>query len=372
MIWGLWALVSPVFVALAMAVVNRVSWTRGRPADDPSGVTVCIPARDEAATIEAVVGAALASAAVAVWVCDDGSTDGTSKILARLAEQHDRLHILTAPPLPAGWVGKVRACHLLSQAATTPLLVFVDADTTLRPGGLARVVGLLDHYTAGIVTAVPRQELGTWLERWVIPLLHLTYVSWLPLALVWRSNNPSVLAANGQILGVRRDVLDDIGGFAAIRRELVDDMALCRRAKQRGHRVVFADGHDIATCRMYRSAPAVWQGFSKNIFEGLGGSLGALVAVSALYLCAFVLPYALLVASVSAPALLPVALTSVLANVALRSLLAQRHGHPLVSVLVHPLAVVVLVTIAWNSMLWSRRGQIRWAGRVYPGLRGPE
>ncbi|MFT6233889.1 MAG: chlorobactene glucosyltransferase [Myxococcota bacterium] len=206
------------------------------------------------------------------------------------------------------------------------------------------------------------------MERLVVPLLHVTYTSWLPLALVWASRNPRFLAANGQIVGIHRTALGDIGGFEAIKDQVVDDMALCRRAKVRGHRVVFADGHHMANCRMYDSASEVWEGFSKNIFEGLGESIIALTAVSGLYILAFVAPYILAAVAVWQPALRPLAGVVLGVALASRIALAIRHRHPVSSVIFHPFGVLVLIAIAWNSMRWSKSGTIRWAGRTYPRL----
>lgn len=361
-------LASPTLVAATNTVINALTWTRGRVTGDLSDVSVCIPARDEEDTLEAVVRAALDSDPMEVVVCDDNSTDATPKILRTLQTRDPRLRILNAPPLPAGWVGKVRACHLLSQAARGSTLVFVDADTQVRPGGLQRMVHLLTSHSASVVTAVPRQVVGSWMERLVVPLLHVTYVSWLPLALVWASNNSWFVAANGQIVAVHRDALADIGGFEAIKDQLVDDMALCKRAKDHGHRVVFADGHHMADCRMYSSASEVWQGFSKNIFEGIGESVLALVAISSLYILAFVAPYGVAIASVWVPELRVFAATILGVTLACRIALAIRHRHPVSSVVTHPIGALVLIAIAFNSMRWSRNGTIQWAGRTYPRL----
>ena len=41
---------------------------------------------------------------------------------------------------PDGWLGKPHACHLLSQAATGSVLVFVDADVILEPTAIAACV----------------------------------------------------------------------------------------------------------------------------------------------------------------------------------------------------------------------------------------
>jgi hypothetical protein len=183
--------------------------------------------------------------------------------------------------------------------------------------------------------------------------------------LIWRTRDPRFLAANGQILWTRRDALDEIGGFAAVRSEIVDDMALCRAFKRAGRRVVFADGDAMGRCRMYRSARAVVDGFSKNLFEGTGGSLWGLAVVGALYGGAFLLPWAALLASSAVPALFFPAVLGVVAGYALRLLHVGRHGSDVLSAVLHPLGVVGLLAIAARSWWWSRRGSIHWSGRVY-------
>ncbi len=363
---------APAALALAMTAFNLLTWPVGRPGRRVGAVSVLIPARDEAETIERAVRAACACPEVReVVVYDDGSVDATPAILARLAAELPALRVARGGPLPAGWVGKPHACQRLGEAATGDVLLFVDADVALRADGVARMLDLLDRYDAGVVTALPLQVMGSAVERLVLPLLTLTYTSWLPLPLIWWSRDPRFLAANGQLLAVRRGAWDTIGGFASVRDQIVDDMAFCGRAKRVGERVVFADGAQVATCRMYADAASVVRGFSKNLYLGLGGSPFALAAVVALYLWAFVAPYGLLVASVWQPSLLVPAAVGVAANVLVRVALASRFAHPWSGVAAHPVGVLVLVGIAMNSWWWSVRGRVEWRGRAYGHAAGP-
>lgn len=356
-----WLTILLPLVALALTVFNLLVWPRGTRRDVDETVSVLIPARNEEATIEQTVRSALAQDVLEVLVYDDQSDDDTPNILAALAAQDDRLHVLQGVPLPDGWVGKPHACHRLAAAAQGEVLFFVDADVTLHDEALGRVFGIFNDYEADVVTAVPRQDVRGFTERLVLPLLHLTYVSWLPLPLIWRTRDPRFLAANGQLLAVRRVAYDRVGGFEAVRDAVVDDMAFCAAQKRAGGRVVFVDGHEIATCRMYESAGEVWRGFSKNIFEGIGSVVG-LVFVLALYLGAFVWPW--VAVAVGGPFLLPGAIGVVL-TVVQRLLLTVRHGHAPEGVLLNPIAVLVLCAIAVNSWLWHLRGNIQWAGRSY-------
>ena len=197
-----------------------------------------------------------------------------------------------------------------------------------------------------------------------MPFLLLTYLSWLPLELVARLRDQRVVAANGQVLLVHRDALATLGGFAAVRSEIVDDVALVRCAKRAGLHVAFVDGTSIAACRMYRDARSVWQGFSKNIHEGVG-SAPALLGVIALYFATFVLPWLLLAAAIASPALLTPAALAVGANLLQRLVLAIRWRQSGWGLLHQAFGALCVIAIALNSLRWSMRGQIHWAGRSY-------
>ncbi|MEL6182467.1 MAG: glycosyltransferase family 2 protein, partial [Myxococcota bacterium] len=355
--------------ALGLTLFNTLVWPRGRRDGEPlKRVSVLIPARNEEDTIEACIRAIARGThlPMEIIVCDDRSTDRTPELLDALQREVPILTVIQGQPLLEGQVGKPRACAQLAQAARGDVLLFVDADTELTSDGLARISSLFADYRADLVTAVPRQVTGSWMERLVLPLLHVTYTSWLPLPLIWWSSDTRFLAANGQILGVRAETYRQVGGFEAVIHEIVDDMAFCRRVKDSGARVVFADGYAIAKCRMYRSAQQVWEGFSKNIYEGLGNRWWALAMVVALYGLTFIAPWVLapVALALGASWWLPATLAWV-ANILMRVTLALRHDHAWLGVALHPLAVALLLAIALNSMRWSWRGQVRWRDRVY-------
>ena len=375
------SLALPALLPLALVVVNSLVWTRGRaiPTAERAatgGISVLIPARDEVDNIERCVRAAAAARGpvAGIVVYDDGSTDGTGDVLDRLCTELPQLRVITGGILPAGWVGKPYALHRLSEAADAELLLYVDADVALREDGVLRMLSLLGSpeqvpggLDAAVVTAVPRQHTGSFVERVMLPLLHLSYVAWLPMPLIHRTRDPRVLAANGQLLLVRRPALAAIGGWHSVRAELVDDMAVCRAVKRSGGRVVFADGDQMADCRMYSDAAALRRGFSKNFYEGIGGHPLAMVVVMALHLLLFVAPFIAFPITVALGAwgLAAAATVGVAANLLLRLIMAVRYHHSLVSVLLHPIAVLLMMAILVESFRWSRRGDIRWRGRSY-------
>ena len=367
----LWlALALPSALVLAMVLFNIVAWPRGR-ADGrmPGRVSVLIPARNEARHIVRCVRCVLSGTQKPdeVLVYDDGSTDGTSEILDLLAAGEPRLRVIRGVELPPGWVGKPHACHRLHQEATGDVLVYIDADSFAEESMLARLGSLMERHDAGVVTAGLRQITVLLSEQMVVPLLHLTYLAWLPLPLVWRSRDPRLLIANGQLIAFRREALEKAGGWEAVRAEIVDDMAICRRVKETGGRVVFADGHRMASCRMYETKRELLEGFSKNLYEGVGGRPIGLLVVLLLYGGVFLAPFVALGMAINGFGYLTQpALAGVGATLLTRGVMALRFRQIANTILLHPIGILWVLMIALNSFRWTRRNEIRWRGRTYP------
>jgi len=361
-------LAAPALLALLVTAIDAFTWSRGTRGTRLAGrISLLIPARDEERTIGAALAAALAEPFDEILVYDDQSTDATAAIVDAIAASDPRVRRIAGVPLPVGWVGKVHACANLAQHATGDWLLYTDADVRLQPGALERLGSIVRARGADVVTAVPRQEVVTWLERAIVPLLHLIYMSWLPAALVWACGDPRMLMASGQLFAIERTALARVGGWAAVKREVVDDMAMGRACKRAGLRVVFADGHELARCRMYRSASEVWAGFRKNMYEGLGERPSALMGAIALHLCAFVAPsIAVLACAVTGNReVVWGAALGVSANLLQRSWLCVRHRLPIEGIVLQPLGVLALVALAIESWRRSTRGGNTWRGRLY-------
>ena len=341
----------------------------GTPAER-SRVTILLPARDEAHRIEPCLRALLAQdhAALRVIVLDDGSTDGTADLVQELVADDPRFEVRTGSHdhPPAGWLGKPWACHRLADAARAQdpppdLMIFVDADVTLAPDATRRIAALIAESGLDLASPYPRQVAITAAERLVQPLLQWSWLTTLPLGLAEGSARPSLTAANGQVLAITPAAYRSCGGHAAVRHEVLEDIALARAVKASGGRANVTDGTDLATCRMYTGRAELIDGYTKSLWAAFGSPAGSVGATGILTL-AYVLPP-------TAALLAPTAGTRAIgaagygAGVAGRILVARRTGGRTSDTWSHPLAILALDGLTALSWRRHQRGALTWKGR---------
>jgi hypothetical protein len=364
--------VGSALLAALPAVMILVNLWLYRPAPMPSegvpAVSVLIPARNEEAAIAAAVESALASrwVNVEVIVLDDRSEDCTAAIVRVIGERDPRVRLLAAPDLPPGWCGKQHACHVLAGAARMPLLAFLDADVRLAPDGLARLAAFQEASDADLVSGVPHQETGTLFEKLLIPLIHFVLLGFLPLWRMRRTTSPAYAAGCGQLFLARRAAYEQAGGHAAIRATLHDGIELPRAFRAAGKKTDLCDATDLASCRMYRGAAQVWHGLAKNATEGLGAP-GTIVPATVVLLGGQVLPFALLAGSAWLSPV-EIALACLAAGLAYlpRVLSALRFRQSALGAALHPLGVLLLVSIQWVALIRRLVGKpATWKGRSY-------
>jgi hypothetical protein len=316
-------------------------------------VSVLLPVRDEAARVEPCLRALLAQEGVdlEVVVLDDGSRDGTAEVVRRVADGDPRVRLLSGRPLPAGWLGKPHACQQLADAAaqTSEVLVFVDADVLLASHAVAATVALLDETGLDLLSPYSRQE-APGATALIQPLLQWSWLTFLPLRLAERSPRPSLSAANGQLLAVRREAYDRAGGHRAVRGEVVEDVELLRALKRTGASGGVCDGTALATTRMYDSFDELVDGYGKSLWT-LPAPTVALLALL------YVLPAAAAVRGSRAGA------AAYAAGVAGRVVSARRTGGPVAASIAHPVSVTVFCLLAVHSRVQRRRGRLTWKGR---------
>ncbi len=272
-------------VLLALLVWLYLVFAHGRfwesaPELPPSVPTECpdvdiiVPARDEAATIGPVIASLLAqdyTGAFRVFLVDDNSTDGT----AAAAGTAPDLRILTGQPKPPGWTGKLWALAQGVEASTAPVLLFADADIVHDPRHLAALVARLATPRVDMVSEMVRLNCESTAERALVPAFVYFFQMLYPFARVNDPLSGTAAAAGGTVL-IRRDALARIGGIAAIRSALIDDVALASEVKKYGP--IYLGHSGLATSiRPYPEFADIWKMISRTAFTQLRYSAPILV-----------------------------------------------------------------------------------------------
>lgn len=342
------------------STINARLLRRPRPGAAPAPpVTVLVPARNESSRLGPCLRSVVGQPGVAeVVVLDDGSSDDTVNVAAAAGAR-----VVTGRPLPAGWLGKAWACEQLTAETDADVLVFVDADVRLEPGAVRAALGLFEHAGLDVICPFPRQLAGSTLERLVQPLLTWSWMTTLPLGLAERSRRPSLTAACGQFVVLRRSALERVGGFAAVRGAVLDDLALVRAVKAAGGRGGVVDGSRLAVCRMYEGAADVRAGYAKSLWTAFGSPARAGAVLAVLGLAYVVPPAAMLVGSRAGAVGYAAAVASRV--VASRSCGDRRWP----DCLTHPLSVLALAGLTADSYRQHRRGTLTWRGRPVAAAR---
>ena len=363
------------------------------PAEGAPLVSLLVPARNEASRItpclQSLVGQDYPN--YEVLVLDDHSTDATATVVLGLGFSREKTgarRLLEGRSLPDGWTGKSWACHQLAAAARGKYLLFTDADTVHDPAALGAFVHHSMETDAALLSAWPRQVTGTWSERAVIPLVYVLLLGALPHYLLRRLQRrpeyargasgrslESLGAANGQFILFRRDAYETVGGHAAVRDHLVEDVALGRLVAARtgeGLRLINCDGSRLVSCRMYTAFPEVWEGFTKNLRAAFAESSFSFWLFGVLQTAGLLLPFVF----ACLPGIngrwwwLPVVQVGWIYG--LRLLLAARFRTSWAGALLHPLGQGLSLLIGLNSWRLSTQKGVTWKGRTYRMNAKPE
>lgn len=360
-----------------MSLLNRPGFPLPEPAPT---VSVLVPVKDEAQQIRPCIESILALdyPDLRILVIDDRSADGTAHILDELARRHPRrlevIHVQDGG-LPAGWSGKCHALYVGSQRASGDWLLFVDSDVIVAPDALRVAVGLAEWKRYDLVSLLPRVEAHSFWERLITPLCGAASGAMYLLPMTNYNELPSVAFANGQFMLTRRDAYQAIGGHAAVRHTLSEDVAIARMLKRRGFRPRLAIGSDFASTRMYSSLGAILQGWSRNFFSGSLGRPWRILAAIAFVLVSCCSCYAALAWGIYRN-INPITwiggwgwITVALAHwIVMTSALAQSYrwsGNPRRYALLFPIGAATLLVIWLKALRMSLGGKVQWRGTSY-------
>ncbi|MEP6753826.1 MAG: prenyltransferase, partial [Candidatus Dormiibacterota bacterium] len=324
-----WGSAAGVGACLGILLLNEQSLSRKAPkASRLQGVTVIVPARNEAGRIAVCLEALLLQrypGAFQVVVVDDGSTDGTWEEATRVLGDMGR--VVSAGEPPSGWTGKCWACHLGARDAITPLIAFVDCDTLLEPDALARAGAEVAAQRGGIVSVLTRYDMRGVMEQALIPAFAFVQLCFMPVALVnWSRGRPRQAAFGyGPCMVMALADYQKAGGHAAIASSDREDADLGRVFAASGLPVRTVRGADLGATRHFRNAAEVAACWRRTYYAYTGHSLAVAIAGMVGIVAVTLLPPAMAVVAWAAGDQLALAgaVIGTLGLVAVRLLLAE-------------------------------------------------
>ena len=247
------------FVTANLLIMAATETNAQRPT-----VSVIIPARNEEACLADCLQSLVAQSGVAfeIIVVDDRSTDRTREIAQSFPEE--KVRVIEAPPLPAGWTGKNNAVTTGARQAPGEWLLFTDADTVHLPGSLAGAMAEAQENHADLLSYSPEQIAVTFWEMATLPVVFAELARQYPPSVVSDPTSP-IAAANGQFILIRRDAYAAGRRHAAIAADILEDVALARAVKRSGRKIRFRFAPDAVRTRMYRNYRELRDGWTKNL-----------------------------------------------------------------------------------------------------------
>jgi glycosyltransferase involved in cell wall biosynthesis len=331
-------------------------------------VSIVVPARNEAAHVEAALRSVLALhyPNYEVFVINDRSTDSTGQIIDRIAAAHTGappLHVLHIRELPSGWLGKPHAMWTAAQQATGDYLLFTDADVTFRPDCLRRAIAYAEQRHADHVVLFPSYILRSAGEKIMLGGFQLLFIfGHRP----WKvdDRNSDDFIGLGPFNLIHRTAYQAIGTFRALRLEVIEDMKLGKLVKMNdlAQRCVFGPG--LLPWSWGTGAFGLIRNLTKNLFALMQFRPGKALGACALWLFFNLMP---LIGAIRAPGWAKVPYVGALAALAaIYAGMARRTPVPAWTFFFHPLSALLIVYTMLRSIAhtWRHRGVV-WRGTRY-------
>jgi chlorobactene glucosyltransferase len=349
-------------------------------------VSILVPARNEEHRVLAdCIRSLLAQdyGRFEVIAVNDRSTDGTGVILEGLAKSDDRMRVIEGEEPPAGWLGKPYAMQQAFSHVRGEWILATDADMIFDKAALRTAMDRTLQVRGDAMTLIPHFEASSFWERVMIPTW-----AWVLLmfTLFYRISNPKTPGAVGigGFFLMRRSVLEQIGGYAALKDEVMEDVRLAEMIKRSGARLLTEHAPQLLSTRMYRNFGEMWECSTKNWFSGMKFSLPfALSAVLSMYLMSFVPPLIALASAIGIAAgasrdlwllLIPAALSWLLQVLVLAMASLRSEVSPVYAVTA-PLGLSLLYAMLFDSSIRITTGKgVTWKGRrlyQHGGVRPP-
>jgi hopene-associated glycosyltransferase HpnB len=329
---------------------------------DLSDITVLIPARNEAEGIGRTLAALeRQGTGLEVMVIDDQSEDDTAGTARTAGPAGTR--VIQGKALPDGWTGKLWALEQGLAEVSTKYTLLLDADIELGGGIVGRVLEHLRARDMKMVSLMATLSMvGLW-EKLLMPSFIYFFKLLYPFHLANSSSSRVAAAAGGTVL-IETAVLREIGGFAALKDELIDDCALAAKVKAAGHGTWVGLSHSVVSHRRYPTLRSIWNMVARTAYTQLQYSPAILVGCVLALLWTFVLPVAGLFAPDLAARTAAI-VAGVTATVTYLPTLIYYRRSPAWALLLPIVGALYLAMTVDSAYRFSKGIRSEWRGRVY-------
>ena len=347
---------------------KRIHWLSPSPAPvhATQTISVIIPARDEEQDIAASLHSVLnqEGAELEVIVVNDHSTDRTGQIVDDIARSDSRLKVIHDPALTEGWLGKCNAMQHGADEATGDYLLFTDADILHAPNCFATVINVMQEEAYDFISLLPFLENHSFWENVNMPIYFFGIAKLLANPGLEDTDSRNALAS-GALMLISGRVFSDIGGFQAVKGEVLDDVGLARLLKKQRYRVGFRLAPECLRVRLFKNPHDAFWGTTKNILVAVEGHPWLAIPLIILGILQNWTPLFAIALGVLNPngLLLFVGVTTYgiqyLSFFSVRRLLGF---HPL-KLVFFPLAAIVAACCILRALTYHIKGTIFWRGR---------
>ena len=341
------------------------------PPDRWGRLSVVVPARNEADTLEPAVRTLLAEdyPDLEIILVDDRSSDETGRIIDRIAAADARVKAVHITELREGWLGKVNALDRGLGKSSGRFVLFTDADVHFRTGTLRKAVAYCEQEGLDHLTAFP----DVWAAGFVVDAMISVFLRHFSLFVTrpsaFEKADSRAFLGIGAFNLVRRKALEATEGFQWLRLEVADDMGLGLMMKRSGARCGVVAAFGYVGLYWYRSVAQAARGTEKAWATLSHFSVVRTLAIVLLVLAVEMSPVLSLL-PLATERLRPIGYAGLGVIVAFAFCvvcLSRWAKERMVPALAAPLAVLPLaIVFVRAAMVGRRRGGVVWRGTLYP------
>ncbi len=361
---------SLIFINLVNNLLHfrKLNIKKGKLLKTGEKISILIPCRNEENNIGRCLDSLLTQTYnnFTITVLDDMSEDNTYSIVKEYEKKYpDKIKLLRGKPLPEGWTGKNWACHQLFKQAEGEWLLFIDADTRHGKNSISYAYSIAKRFKSDLVSYIPYLENISLAEKIVLPVIHFAFYLFFPFYLINKLEDKRLGLALGPFILIKRHKYIESGGHFIKPHEIVDDVSLARRVKEKGGKIYMIEGKKHFRVRFYSNLSEIWHGFSKNSIGAFGYSSVFMLIFLLLAYIIFLHP---LVGFLFKPefSLKNPYFVEYGFIMFLRLIIYIKTGQGLLSIIFHPFMMIFSLLFALNSILKKiTQRNVVWKERKY-------